>query len=85
MTKLEKELACLCLRMASDQFSNHGCNDFPMDNTDEIWDLHEKIDDWAETEPEDRSTRPAGNKIYFYDWLLMNYLADMIEAEAEAE
>jgi hypothetical protein len=40
MTPNEQTLLAKLLDMASDEFANHGCNDFPLPNTDENWALY---------------------------------------------
>lgn len=71
----ERRLAAELLSRASDEFSNHGCNDLKLDNTDENWALVSEMED----EP---GERPAlGKKIVTYDWLAMNNLAKKLAAE----
>jgi hypothetical protein len=87
MTPDEKKLAAILLRKASDQFSNHGCNDF---------DLVEFIPDRAErdalvlkyfewngdpSEYYDASEDGDGSHDWrLMDWMLMDFLADRLEA-----
>jgi len=76
------------LEKASDKFSNHGCNDYEMPNTDENWQLfeemsaanvHKTVEQWRVTDAiEEEDFRPSGKTIYFTDWWLMPYFADLI-------
>lgn len=82
MTDKEKMLVVKLLDMASDEFSNHGCNDFDlreqsdltteeMVNFDKAW--HEWNGDPEEHEPE---------RAHFQtDWALMRYFADRLRKE----
>lgn len=67
--------------MAADEFSNHGCNDMELENTDENWAIIVAMDDWNGTKPEDRNERPKGNKIFTSDCFVMSYLASLMEKE----
>ena len=78
LSNLELKLISELLEMASSEFSNHGCNDFVLDATDENKDLICKIieengdSEWEEHAADVRSKK---DKIYFYDWWLMSYFA----------
>lgn len=92
MTKLEKKLAAQLLEIASDEFGNHGCNDFPMPNTDENWALMVRMEEdnvglpWEQIPDEDKAKRPPLDRdIYFQDSWLMSYLSRMLEKEAESQ
>ncbi len=83
MTKKELELVGQMLDVAADQFSNHGCNDFKMPNTDENWAFIEAMQ--AGLPPEDCDKRPAqGDPIYTMDWAVMRYLADKAREESKS-
>lgn len=82
MTPAEKALAAKLLRMASDQFSNHGCNDF---------DLSKYITDPAER---DALVLEACGEVYgeaaepdyrIGDSVLMDLMAERLEADTDPE
>jgi hypothetical protein len=82
MTRNEQTILAKLLGIASDEFSNHGCNDFPLPNTDENWALYEKME--QESDPVGwrayPQERPALNKpIYFQDWMLMRHFQTRAE------
>lgn len=84
LSKLELTLISNCLEMASDEFSNHGCNDMQLANTDENWQLIEDMEEWNGTDPQDKLQRPSLDKpIYTYDWYVMRYLASRATEETE--
>ena len=68
------------LEIASDEFSNHGCNDYELDNTPEnrelvksmeIWN---SLEEWAENGLNISKDR---TKIYTQDFFLMSYFAHL--------
>jgi hypothetical protein len=83
MDKKKLALAAELLEEASNEFSNHGCNDFQLENTDENWQLICDMEDWNRTSAEDRSPRPPLNRpIYTMDWYVMSYLAAFLKAKS---
>jgi hypothetical protein len=74
----EREILVRLLDLAADEFANHGCNDFELDNTDANWAL------WQDAlSDEEGLQRPKGPKIYAEDWILMRYLAHRIKRGAK--
>lgn len=73
------KLASDLLEIAAETFSNHGCNDFELPNTQESVDLLNAIEMWnvgPNEEPDQIHTlNPSEKFIYTQDWLLMRYLA----------
>lgn len=70
--------------MASDEFSNHTCNDYVIENTPENLDFVYGIieaSDYPEDEPNISSD---GKEIYLMDWQITNYLIEVLKAESEA-
>ena len=66
------------LEMASDEFSNHGCNDFELPNTQENRELMTAYGKWNSEEEFAKfglNISEDGKTIYTYDWLLMDYFA----------
>lgn len=84
ITPLEARYAAELLDLAADQFSNHGCNDYELENTDENWRLVQEMEARNGDSPEYRSRRPAQNKtIYTQDFCLMRYLAHKLKQVAD--
>lgn len=76
MNENEKKLLVRLLRMAVEEFSNHGCNDFKLDNNYENRQLLLKAEDaFVPLEHCEQA------HLYTQDWLLMSYFADKLEAE----
>lgn len=77
MNATEKLLTAKLLRMASDRFSNHGCNDFRMENN---FDNRELL---LAAEPDFVPLKHVeATYLSTQDWLLMDYFAKKLEAEA---
>jgi hypothetical protein len=66
------------LDIASDEFCNHGCNDFDIKNTPENVEMIKHM--YGEDEAED-FLEGQGNEICTNDWMLMDYFKRKIEAE----
>ena len=79
LSKDELHLIAQLLEMASEQFSNHGCNDFKLPATKENKAmLLEMVDHcYGEEDKKDALDRIAKSKktIMTFDWMLMSYLA----------
>lgn len=73
-TKNELAFIADLLDMAADEFSNHSCNDFKIDNTAENKLLLMKIADSAEEK--DSILNNDSKTLYTCDWLLMRYFAN---------
>lgn len=72
MKKIEFECLIKILRMSADKFSNHSCNDFVIENTPENLEFASQIIDGGEPFIDE-------DGIYVLDYVLMRYLADMLE------
>ena len=82
MNPNELKLAARLLRLAADEFSNHGCNDLDIPNTDENWSLVCAME--AEANFEERAPRPPlGRSITTIDFMVMRHLADCMDPEAK--
>lgn len=87
----EAKFLAFLLELASGKFSNHGCNDFPIENTDENWALLERMEAYnlrcsveEVRERGDTEERPAADKeINLMDWFLMDYLAHKVRRAIE--
>jgi hypothetical protein len=81
---LNKTLARL-LRQASNEFANHGCNDFEMPFDEEHLALWKRLieDDGDESElqdlPENIEQAKKQNSIYIADYRLMSFLSNLLE------
>lgn len=79
LTKPELQLTSLLLDLASDEFSNHVCNDFELPNTQEMVDLLNRIEAWnvgPGQKPEEVHVFDSSKKtLYSTDWLLMRYFS----------
>lgn len=93
MKHYEKKLAAKLLRLASDKFSNFGCNDFDMEEAGElspeeqeqlIRDYHEYNQNGEPMEPDDIEQLEHDLKHPRYalgDWCLMDLLAHKLERD----
>jgi hypothetical protein len=78
---VEARIAAEMLELAADEFGNHGCNDFELDNTPENLAFVKRLiaaGDYPEDEP---NLSGDGTKIYLMDWLIMGYCADVLKGE----
>lgn len=91
LTKNELDHIAELLGKASDSFGNHGCNDYSVPNTDENWEMWEKmeaknvslsVEEWRKHK--DYNPRPTDEELYLYDWWVMSYLADRAAEESNA-
>lgn len=79
----EKHHFLALVKVCGDRLGRNGCNDFPVDNTDENWKLceeigaenvHMTIDQWRKNT--DYQKRPKKNeKIFLHDSIVFRYLA----------
>lgn len=76
----EKKLIAELLRLAADEFSNHGCNDFDLSHLPdkERQSLLRKIEEDNGT-PEDYNPKHTLTA----DWVLMRHLAKKLDPEEE--
>jgi len=80
MTSYEKRLAAQLLNKAADEFANHGCNDFPLDNNEVTRALY-----IAHLHGDCETPETEGTSLCFEDWLLMRHLADKLMTEVLTE
>jgi hypothetical protein len=75
----EYKIIAELLEMASDEFSNHSCNDYEIDNTAENMDLLKDAHNWNVNGDPSQSFEPViskdGSKIYVMDYFLFGYFA----------
>ena len=84
MKPYEMKLIAKLLQLAADEFSNHGCNDFRVDELlteEEMIELfnatHDKDNQLDAYRYPDRAMKRGD------DWVLMQYLAERIESEGK--
>jgi hypothetical protein len=83
MTPTQRKLAAHLLRLASDQFSNHGCNDFDLSRF--ILDQDER-DEFVRGyfawngDPEEYFEQSGEADYRLMDFMLMDFLANRLEA-----
>ena len=78
MTKNELYLISYWLEQCSDMLGNKGCNDYWLPDTDENWELIQKMQKWNSSDPEECSTRKeitSENGLFVPDFFLVSYLA----------
>jgi hypothetical protein len=88
LTSAELTAIAELLQKASDEFSNHGCNDYKLLNTPEnkimLVEMIKANGDEESMEEEIEEVMSCKNKnIYTYDWWLMSYLADRCKEAAK--
>ncbi len=76
------KLTTKLLRLAGDQFGNHGCNDFDLEEhgftEEERLEISKAIQDSCGDDE-----RPVEASKYEMDWLLMYAVADVLESRIE--
>lgn len=80
MTKSDRTILAELLDMAADQFGNHGCNDFELENTDDNWALILRAYAPPFGDGRDQDPRPIPpRKLMAEDFVLMSYFARVME------
>lgn len=74
----ESEALAKLLRLAGNEFGNHGCNDFTLENTDENWEMW-KAACLRSSGEFDEPRPPLDRPIYADDFVLMYYFAHRAE------
>lgn len=78
-----KKIAARLLKMASEEFSNHGCNDFDLrkilPNVEDRRALAKAIAKWNGDDLDDLD--PEDDHNYEMDWILMSFMADQLDDE----
>lgn len=83
MTPNEKRICARLLKLAADSFSNHGNNDFEIDETHENIRMILKMQ--KEIDPDWNSVIAHDGIFIVCNFMLMNFFADLLEKEANAE
>ena len=88
MTDPEKKLASALLRLASDEFSNHGCTDFDlaryMPSVSDRRAFMLRVEQWNESRPDPVDYDPLDTFEIVNDWVLMAFLADVIAGRVQS-
>jgi hypothetical protein len=82
VTNTEKRLAAEVLELASDSFSNHGCNDFILADTPGNREFVRAMNVGSGIEGEDAEPNPHNGKLYVQDWMVMSYCARLLKQES---
>jgi hypothetical protein len=86
LTETEANVLADLLEKASDEFSNHGCNDYPAPNNEETRALWKAVMTWGNpTETEEINREHSRKRIYFMDWTLFGYFQSKVESAAGKE
>jgi len=80
LTKDQKKLAAYLLRLASDRFSNHCCNDLDLRKIG-LESMAAELYDYLEKDEEEENNTNV--PLITYDWLAMCYLADKLDQDGE--
>ena len=78
--KRELEILADLLELASDEFGNHGCNDFVL-TRDETTDHMVDVAYYGDVDPADRA--PFGGEMYVQDHVMMDYFGIKIKSLLE--
>ena len=82
MNKTQARIAAMMLDMAADTYSNHGCNDFGLERTDEneqfVRDMI-AVSDYPEDE-----VRLYKGELLVTDWCVMRYCAELLREAAKS-
>ena len=84
LSPFELRLASELLDRSSDEFANHGCNDYELPDTDEAWQLLVDYEEWNSGEKDDVPGYRNGKTIDCADFIVMYALAMRLKECAEA-
>lgn len=84
LTKTEAKLAAALLEMASETYSNHGCNDFDVVSAIGITNKESK-ELWKKLTKWNGGNDEIGSGPIHIDWILMSYLASRLQEESEGQ
>ena len=85
MNKKEKLFVAKLLRMAANEFSNHGCNDLP-EECEKLFTKKEwtkMMKDYHEWNGDPEEFEGGFESHMLMDWLWMDYFANILETEVE--
>ncbi len=77
--KIPKEFIAV-IRQAADEMSNNGCNDYEVSNTPENRKFVEAMNKQCLDE-EGQKLQISKGKIYCYDWIVLDYIANLLEKQ----
>lgn len=78
LTKTQLIMTAKMLEMASDTFSNHGCNDFYMENTPENHEFVKEIYAYIGIPLDSIYISPGGKRILVIDTHVMDYCQSIL-------
>lgn len=76
-----KRITAALLRMAAETFSNHGSNDYTLDNNQDNYDFIR--DAYIADGNDSPEIYMEGNHLWAVDYVLMEYAATLLEQEAK--
>lgn len=84
LSMLERRMAADMLRMAAEQFGNHGCNDFNLREAG-LSELERRslVAAMEAQQGIPEADRTTGDPLYVMDWMVMDYLASLLYPEAK--
>lgn len=88
LTPAELTLIADFLKEASEEYSNHGCNDCEIPNTKEnkamlVNMIKRDVDEEDQEEEIEEVMSCKKKKLFTFDWLVMDYLADRCREAAK--
>lgn len=84
MTPEELRLAAHLLDMASEEFGNHGCNDFDMASLASPETRDALVAEFYADDPDYNPTHVSGPDYRLMDWMAMDLMADKMRQEADS-
>lgn len=85
MNYREKRFVAALLELAGEQFSNHGCNDLPEEVVNLLTPLDREYLQLAWHKWNGDISEYEKDCFFTLDWLWMQYFADLLRQEADAE
>lgn len=84
MTNQEKELAAHLLKVAADKFAGYICNDINLEELiPDVEDRRQLVKEFYEWNGDPKEFNPESNYEYFYDFLLMDFMAAKLKKESK--
>ena len=87
LTSAELKIIAILLKESSEEYSNHGCNDYDLPNTEEnktmLVEMIKSSFDEEEQEEMIENIMSSKKKLYTYDWVLMSYLSKRCKEAAK--
>lgn len=78
LTPTQCQIAAKMLRLAADEFSNHGCNDYELPNTPNNLEFVNGMIAASDYPGDSPHISRDGKSIYLMDWQVMIYCAELL-------